>query len=739
MTPQERAIVAVELAEALAPIRRQGDHDSFYTCIAYLLTPSMIRFDEPLLKRFLEAHTNGYLSAVFEPRQLLAVLLRHQDLLTPQNLKYRLEQLRDSMVRAAQQGLPFASSTYFDTIVEIEEHLNPDQLVVSQPWQQPLANRVPGIWALARETELKSTAPTDRWLSKARTRVEDYGIEEYAKCMEEVVSALATQSEPVPGFLSGRLSGLIAAAATAPASTTIATLIRTVAICGHKLSGIGARSKKGFSTAVWALSHIGTREALAGLSQAKAKIKTPSLASELITSLSEAASRQGTSLDELEELVVPTFGLSDGRITYEWEEFSAVLEVTAMSEVTLNWSRSGRLLAAPPQALRDQQAEDIREIKTLKKAMESALSAQRQRLDGLFLSRREIPYEEWVDRYWKQPLIQSLVERLIWAFRLDDHVTSGMPRGDKLLDASGKPFEVPAGSHVTLWHPLSQTYEEVEAWRNFLFDQEVTQPFKQAFRETYVLTPAEVATETYSNRFAAQVLRQHQMAALARTRGWRYSLQGGFDSESTPTLVLRDWNYIVEYFVTPAIGDEMSESGISLLVATDQVRFQRGGENQILASIPAIVFSEVMRDVDLFVGVAGIGNDPNWLDRGDRPYQDAWHGFAFGDLTAQAETRRDVLARLLPRLSIASVSRIEGKFLIVQGRKHRYKIHLGSGNSMIGDRYLCIVAPPERQKSRDFLPFEGDRTLSIILSKAFMLAADDKIKDPTILRQFDLE
>jgi hypothetical protein len=34
-----------------------------------------------------------------------------------------------------------------------------------------------------------------------------------------------------------------------------------------------------------------------------------------------------------------------------------------------------------------------------------------------------------------------------------------------------------------------------------------------------------------------------------------------------------------------------------------------------------------------------------------------------------------------------------------------------------------------------FLPFEGDSTLSVILSKAFLLAADTKIIDPTITRQ----
>jgi hypothetical protein len=33
------------------------------------------------------------------------------------------------------------------------------------------------------------------------------------------------------------------------------------------------------------------------------------------------------------------------------------------------------------------------------------------------------------------------------------------------------------------------------------------------------------------------------------------------------------------------------------------------------------------------------------------------------------------------------------------------------------------------------LPFDGDQVLSVILSKAVLLAADDKIADETILRQ----
>ena len=50
------------------------------------------------------------------------------------------------------------------------------------------------------------------------------------------------------------------------------------------------------------------------------------------------------------------------------------------------------------------------------------------------------------------------------------------------------------------------TWTRSRAWRTFLLDRRIRQPFKQAFREIYILTPAEVETGTYSNRFAAHIL-----------------------------------------------------------------------------------------------------------------------------------------------------------------------------------------------------------------------------------------
>ncbi len=222
-------------------------------------------------------------------------------------------------------------------------------------------------------------------------------------------------------------------------------------------------------------------------------------------------------------------------------------------------------------------------------------------------------------------------------------------------------------------------------------------------------------------------------------------------------------------FWTEPIGDnyetDATESGTYLFLTTDQVRFypinaghhygrgfQYGYDAGLgqhfepipLEEIPTLVFSEIMRDVDLFVGVCSIGNDPTWMDGGNATrYGDYWRGFSFGDLSESAKTRREVLSKLVPRLKIASRCEFDEKFLFVRGDIRTYKIHLGSGNILMSpnDQYLCIVASAGAEnfgQGKVFLPFEGDRTLAIILSKAFLLAEDAKITDSTIARQLKI-
>ena len=147
-----------------------------------------------------------------------------------------------------------------------------------------------------------------------------------------------------------------------------------------------------------------------------------------------------------------------------------------------------------------------------------------------------------------------------------------------------------------------------------------------------------------------------------------------------------------------------------------------------------MVLSELLRDADLAVGVGSLGLD----QQAAAGYDGYWQSYGFGELNETARTRRDALARLLPRLKIADRAELTDRFLRVRGQLRTYRIHLGSGNILMepNDAYLCIVPGRDRSAASVFLPFEEDGgMLSVILSKAFLLADDTRISDPSITRQ----
>lgn len=423
------------------------------------------------------------------------------------------------------------------------------------------------------------------------------------------------------------------------------------------------------------------------------------------------------------------------------------------NDVELRWKNSaGKPVKSPPAEVKQNLQSQVKEIKRTAADAQKMLAAQRLRVEKFLINERKMSYEHWRKHFLDHLLLSALGKRLIWRFENHSGAALGAWLNGEIVKWNNDPIaSLGTGTTVQLWHPLQSDPQTVLSWRCWLEDHRIVQPFKQAHREVYLLTPAEERTESYSNRFAAHVIRQHQFASLCRERGWQYRLMGlGFDCHNVPTLDISSRSMKAEFWVdVPGMNagadpnqsaDQLSASGINLHLLTDQVRFYRNGTPVRLVEIPPILFSEVMRDVDLFVGVTSIGNDPTWADRGEAGFGQYWRSFAFGDLSQSGETRRAILERLLPQLKIAARCTLDGKFLVVRGDLHTYKIHLGSANVLMepGSQYLCIVpdrGPGVRQQGNLYLPFDGDQTLAIILSKALSLAADTKITDATILRQ----
>ena len=488
-----------------------------------------------------------------------------------------------------------------------------------------------------------------------------------------------------------------------------------------------------------AMAFVASEHAAAALRMIELGAKRPSPRSRFGRYASHVERKIGITPEDSAERFVPTFALdTSGTRKADFGGSGSIELRLENSEAVLRYyNGAGKQVAAVPAAIKREHSEAVQELRVAAKGLAQLIINQRNRLESMYLAQRRWDFQTWQTRYLNHPVLGNLAKRLIWQV---NSVPVSFFEG-RASNARGEAVDIPDAAEVQLWHPLGQSTEDVLAWRTRLELLNVTQPFKQAHREVYVVTDAERNTATYSNRFAAHILRQTQFRALTVARLWERPFLGGWDSGDSGIATRKlpcQWR--AEFWINGA-GEDYGPTGGLLHISTDQVRFFSGDNTEPthIADVPALIFSEVMRDVDLFVGVASVGNDPTWADGGPGGrYRDYWHHVSFGELNATAKTRKDVLQCLVPKLKIASQCSFDEKFLVVKGLIRTYKIHLGSGNILMApnDQYLCIVPKQSEPKTGDvFLPFEGDRTLSVIISKAFLLAEDSKIKDSTILNQ----
>ncbi len=612
----------------------------------------------------------------------------------------------------------------------------------------------------------KEGKPTEKWLKAADALLRLLGKEEFLARAQVWFSLygkddgwwFADREERNDAFF----KGLVWMASRVEDAAIIPALGAALRGSFKARGRAGVRSQRVGNACIWALGRRDEAEAASHLVAAKNRVKNGAILKTLQKTIEIVAVRAQMTPEDLEELAVPDFGLENGVLARDFGAVRVEIEVSS-GKALWSWTSAGKALKAAPASVKREFAGELKELKAAASELERVLAAQKERLDHLLRDQKSWEFSTWKTRYLEHPLMALLARRVIWSFRSEGEKIVAMPREDGFVDASGAAKAVAANSRVQMWHPIFDAPENVLQWRRYFEDSGQKQPFKQAHREIYRLTDAERQTRTYSNRFAAHILKQHQFNSLCAARGWKNSLRLMVDDDYPPAVKLWPAHNLRAEFWIEGIGDDYgtdtNETGTYWRVSTDQVRFYpldapqnsahaSGGGYAVrarrapaealeLATIPPLVLSETLRDVDLFVGVASLGADPSWSDSGPQGhFRLYWQDYSFGELGETAKSRADVLSRLLPRLKIRDIARLEGRFLRVEGKKRAYKIHLGSGNILMepNDEYLCIVASRDENEGV-FLPFEGDKTLAVILSKAFLLAEDDKIRDASIVRQ----
>ena len=736
--------------------------------IAFILRSYPHRTPPEVILQIIAAYRQDYsIARSYFPFDLLLVRLS-KDQITDE-IRGELRKIHLQLAPSPTGKIDERAKATRDRIAELIHVEGEQQLDAGRgPWSQIVFDEIKSKEPIARAgweallehcKSLQQTTPSAKWKKRAEELVTALGEGEVASCLLRWLALGPAPGQPSearsPIEDSPYQKGVVWCLASVHAAGVPAAIADFGLACLRKIPMVGAVSQKVGLACVQALGAMGSREAISQLTRMRAKIKYSVARSLIHKALLSAASSLGVSVHELEDYAVERYGLDErGCIRFDIGDVHASVQLHADGRVAIVWrSAAGKIVRAAPSAAKKAFPKEVRAVASRAKDLEQAYSAQKARLEESLLTTREMPLNHWRQYFLEHPLLGILGRSLIWVFRsADGSELSAMCNDGQLRDSSGNIVDVSGVAQVRLWHPLSTETSEVQRWRDFVFQRGVRQPFRQAFRESYQVTDADRETRLYSNRFAGILMRQHQFSTLCRARGWDYRLMGaGFDGANVPMKKLDSWNIHAEFYVdlpsdrNPALRDsglgEQSDSGINVFVGSDQVRFYRDRKEIAVDEVPALVYSEIMRDVDLFTSVCAVGGDETWSDQGDRGLGVIPAKFDADQLSAIITLRADLLSRILPHTPIAGRCKILKYGLEVRGQLGTYRIDFAwGGAALVTEKFPRWLAIPQKILSQvelnlDALPIDLDYRTELVLRKAYLLASDSSITDPDLIRQ----
>ncbi|MDR1650253.1 MAG: DUF4132 domain-containing protein [Synergistaceae bacterium] len=291
----------------------------------------------------------------------------------------------------------------------------------------------------------------------------------------------------------------------------------------------------------------------------------------------------------------------------------------------------------------------------------------------------------------KHPILGPIVKHLVF-------VSAG-DAPDQFFTAD----ELPARGSFLVAHPVhlyrSGTWN---GWQSRMFDERAIQPFRQIFRELYLFIGEEPDRLT-TDRYRERSVRISSGMDVMRPRGWaacRTGLRKVFLDKGLIAAAEASGNWFeAEKGYISTVG------GVSFSTVS--------GEAAPVRSVPAALFSEVMRDVDLLVSEANPDETP--------------------EASGAVMELRSALARETVRILGLKEVRVAYDRVFVTGARD-CTIHLGSGAVyMTGHGALFLSRAAERERKRLFLPFQDDDPETAgILSKILLCADEKKMKDPEI-------
>jgi hypothetical protein len=401
-----------------------------------------------------------------------------------------------------------------------------------------------------------------------------------------------------------------------------------------------------------------------------------------------------------------TAELKQGPVEVEQDGIKVTLSVTSWGEPQLAVRKNGRTLKHVPRRIKKEPG--IVNLLQLRAKVKKQGARMRQALEEAMVRGDEFTAQD-LQGLMAHPVLAPILSQLVF---VEEHAF-GFPTvtGQALEDYDGNKTELAETSPLRIAHPLDLLKSgDWSQWQAACFRQERIQPFKQIFRELYLLTKAEMQNANTSQRYAGQQVNPQQALGLLGSRLWITRHDAGSSRTFHAAGITAHLNFL-NTWLTPAEVD-----GLTLDSVVFSSRDKVGLLN--LEEVPPHIFSEVMRDLDLVVSVAHRGGvDP--------------------EASASTIEMRTALVRETTRLLALDNVSFKEQWVLIEGQRGSYNVHLGSGATHIQPGgTVCIIPVHAQHRGRIFLPFaDNDPQTAEVITKVLLLAKDQDLKDPTILDQ----
>lgn len=386
---------------------------------------------------------------------------------------------------------------------------------------------------------------------------------------------------------------------------------------------------------------------------------------------------------------------------------SVCILIDDQGKASLQVVREGKILKSVPADLKKDPY--VRALNVKLKELKEQYVRSRHLLEEAMVDGIQMTVDE-VGRIMRHPVIAPLANNLVWL--TED--AAGLFVDGKLQDPNGGVVILHSNHRLRIAHPYDLYERGIWAdWQRWLFDHQERQTFKQVFRELYIST-AEEAETFKSVRYSGNQVDPRKAKALLLGRDWKVDYSSGIYKVFYK-------QHIVAGLYSGNIRNMLFTPGDIEYPAIESVYFQCDGYRMMkLGDVPPIIFSEIMRDVDLVVSVAHAGG----------VVPEASH--------STMEMRKLLMEHTARMLRLKQI-KVEGHFIHVSGALAEYRIHLGSGEiHQAGGTHIAVIPVHSQHRGKLFLPFmDDDPKTAEILSKAILFADDKRIKDPTILSQIN--